>query len=368
VLAVLMALGLVASACGGGDRSDEAAPSTSAEAGESGPADGFGDLPSPCGPNEGEANVATGDLGVTADSITIGYGDDAGYQASPGLNKQMSEAVEALIEWCNDQGGINGRTINGVYHDAKLLDSTNAMIEACRDSFFLVGQGWALDGAAEQTRVGCGLPQVPGYTVSSAVAHGPMTYNSVPNPVDVTPVGVADLMAEEFPEKVKKAAAVYGDYQSTRESTQKVVDTYPDFGWTFLPECEQSYPIAGAVQWGPYVQKLKDCGAEVVYFSGSPLPNLQNLLDAAAQADYDPLWVTDSNFYDENFVVSNTSGNADNVYIRSAFVPFEQAETNKATQQYLDLIEPTGGQPSSGPRPPRRSCCGPPRPRSAGPS
>jgi ABC-type branched-subunit amino acid transport system substrate-binding protein len=351
LLAVLMAIGLVAAACGGGDRGDDASgPATSADAGEQEPADGgegFGDLESPCGPAEdGTENAAAGDQGVTAESVTIGYGDDAGFQGSPGLNKQMSEAVEAMIDWCNEQGGINGREIVGNYYDAKILDSTNVMIEACSQVFMLVGQGFALDGAAEQTRVSCDLPQVPGYTVSSTVAHGPLTYNSVPNPVDLTPVGQAYLLAEEFPEEVKKAAVVYGDYAATRESTQKVLDTYPQAGWEFLPECEQTYPISGSVVWAPYVQKLKDCGAEFVFFSGSPLPNFQNFLDAAAQADYDPKWITDSNFYEDAFVAANANGNADNVYVRLAFVPFEQADSNRATEQYLDLVEASGGEPA----------------------
>ena len=344
-LGVLAVLGLLLAACGGSRSDDTSSPSTSADAGEAGPADGFGDLDTPCGPAEG-TNAATGDQGVTADTVTIGYGDDAGYQGAPGLNKQMSQAMEAMIDWCNEQGGINGRTVVGNYYDAKILDSTNVMLEACSQVFMLVGQGWSLDGAAEQTRVSCQLPQVPGFTVSSTVAHGPLTYNSVPNPVDLTPVGQAYLLAEKYPEQVKKAAAVFGDYAATRESTEKALDTYPQAGWEFLPACEQTYPISGSVVWAPYVQKLKECGAEFVFFSGSPLPNFQNFLDAAAQADYDPLWITDSNFYDASFAAANASGNADNVFTRLAFTPFEQASQNKATQQYLDLIEASGGEPA----------------------
>ena len=47
------------------------------------------------------------------DTITIGYGDDAGYQGSPGLDHEMSDAVKAMIDWCNQQGGIQGRKITG---------------------------------------------------------------------------------------------------------------------------------------------------------------------------------------------------------------------------------------------------------------
>lgn len=344
-IGVVAVLGLLLAACSSSRGEDTSAPSTSADAGESGPTSGFGDLATPCGPAAG-TNVATGDQGITADSVTIGYGDDAGFTGSPGLNKQMSDAVSAMIDWCNQQGGINGREVVGNYYDAKITEANNVMTEACAQVFMLVGQGWALDGTAEQTRVSCQLPQVPGYNVSSTVAHGPLSYQPVPNPVDVTPVGQAYLLAEKYPQQVKKAAVVFGDFAATRESTEKALATYPAAGWQFISDCEQTYPIAGAVQWAPYVQKLKDCGAEFVYFSGSPIPNFQNFLDAAAQADYKPLWLTDSNFYDESFVSSNTAGNADNVYVRLAFVPFEQASTNKATQQYLDLIEKSGGSPA----------------------
>ena len=348
-LSLLVALGLLLAACGGADRTDDAgsaSPSTSADAGEAASADGFGDLTSPCGPaGDGVELTDQGDF-VTAESVTIGYGDDAGYQGSPGLNKPMSEAVEALIDWCNEQGGINGRTVVGNYYDAKILDSTNVMLEACDQVFMLVGQGFALDGAAEQTRVGCELPSVPGYTVSATVAHGPLTYSAVPNPADLTPIGQAYMLAEEFPEQVTRAAVVYGDYAATRESAEKVLDTYPEAGWEFLTDCAQTYPIGGSIQWAPYVQKLKDCGAEVVYFSGSAMPNLNNFLDAAAQADYAPIWVTDANFYEEAFAAANVNGNADQVYMRMAFVPFEQAGSNAATQQYIDMVEGSGGQTS----------------------
>ena len=349
LVAVVMALGLVAAACGGGrsesgDGGDGGGSTDTTASSESG---GFGTLASPCGPaEEGATALATTEQGLTADTVTIGYGDDAGYQAAPGLNKEMSEAVEAMIEWCNDQGGINGRTVEGKYYDAAILNAGTVMQEACTQVFMLVGQGWALDGGAEETRVSCKLPQVPGYTVSATVAHGPLTYVAVPNPVDYTPTGNADLFAQQYPEQVKKAGIVYADFAANVEVADKVKATYPDWGWNFIGECEQTYPIAGVAQWAPYIQKLKDCGAEVVYFVGSPLPNFQNFLDTAKQSEYAPMYMTDANFYVQDFANANTSGNADQVYMRMAFTPFEQASSNPATQQYIDLVKAGGGQPA----------------------
>ena len=80
----------------------------------------------------------------------------------------------------------------------------------------------------------------------------------------------------------------------------------------------------------------------MVYFTGSPFPNFQNLLDAAAQIDYKPIWITDANFYDLAFAKYNESGNADNVYVREAFIPLFESDQNKATQDYIDIVGKSG--------------------------
>jgi len=95
----------------------------------------------------GDAKGAT-DQGVTPDStISIGYGDDRGFAQSPGLNHEIGDATAAFIKWCNDQGGINGRKIDGKLYDAKInRRQYNVMTTACKSSFMLlVSTGFALD-------------------------------------------------------------------------------------------------------------------------------------------------------------------------------------------------------------------------------
>jgi len=133
------------------------ATTTTAAAGEM-----FGTLPSPCG--KGDAKGAT-DQGVTDTAIRIGYGDDRGFSGSPGLDQEMGDAIKGMIKWCNDQGGILGRQIQGDFYDAAITQVNTVTQQACKSDFMLVGEGWALDEAAEGTRVGCNLAAVPGYTV-----------------------------------------------------------------------------------------------------------------------------------------------------------------------------------------------------------
>src|SRR6478735_3784727 len=95
--ALLATVAVLAVGCGGNRGTDPNAQATPV-AGDTQTQDvSFGSLPSPFGP-----------------------GDAAGYQGAPGLNHEMADAVKAMIGWCNDQGGINGRTVVGKYYDAQI--------------------------------------------------------------------------------------------------------------------------------------------------------------------------------------------------------------------------------------------------------
>jgi ABC-type branched-subunit amino acid transport system substrate-binding protein len=347
-LAVIAVASLVLAACGSSRNDDggNASPTTGS-GGSTAPSTTaaqqvkFGDLPTPCGP--GDAKTATA-KGVTATDITIGFGDDAGFPQSPGLNHEQSDAIRAMIKWCNDQGGINGRQIKGNYGDAKITEVNNVMLAACDQDFMLVGEGWSLDSAQEETRVGCGLGAVPVWAVSPEFANGPFAVQPVPNPVDYTPVQIAAAIARAFPDKIKKTAVMYANYPATIDTKDKVLASYPPFGFQFL-NCPQEYNIAGEDDWKPFVQSLKDCGAEIVYFTGSPNPNFQNFLTAAQQLSYSPIYLTDANFYDENFAAWNAQngGIGNNTYIREAFVPLSEADKVPAVKQYLDIVKGNGG-------------------------
>jgi ABC-type branched-subunit amino acid transport system substrate-binding protein len=329
---------LIAAACGD-DRDDDESEGTPTTEKSGVATDSFGDLDSPCG--EGDAKGAT-QQGVTDTEITIGFGDDAGFASSPGLNHEQSDAIRAMVEWCNDQGGINGRQIKANYYDAKILEVNNVMTKACSEVFMLVGEGWALDSGQEQIRLGCNLAAVPVWAVSPAFANGRDAIQPVPNPVDYTPVQIAAAIAREFPDKIKKTATMYANYAATKDTKDKVLASYTKFGFEFL-NCPQEYNIQGEPDWKPFAQKLKDCGAEIVYFTGSPYPNFENFLEAADQLDFDPIYLTDANFYDTQFSEWNTKGLADNVYVREAYYPLEEADEVPAVKQYIDLVKGNGG-------------------------
>jgi ABC-type branched-subunit amino acid transport system substrate-binding protein len=335
---------LVAAACGGNHGSSSPVPGGSTSTPSTAPAVvKFGTLDSPCGP--GTAKGATA-KGVTDTSIKIGFGDDAGFAAAPGLDKEMSDAMRPMIKWCNDQGGINGRKIVGTYYDAKVLGIGQVMTQACNDKIFmLVGQGFVLDANQEETRIGCQLSTIPGFAVGTAFASGSGMQQPIPNPGDEEALSSAYQIAKLFPEAVKKAAFAYADFPATAETRDKAFVGYPRAGWKFL-NCDQHYNISGESDWKPFASNLKACGVQVVVWVGSPDPNLENFLNASKQVGFKPTaWATDPNQYTASFAKWNgqNGGSADNVYVRQTNVPFEFANQVPAVKQYMDLVNTSHG-------------------------
>ena len=303
----------------------------------------FGDAPWPCGPGDGANTDSGSEPGVTKDSINIAGGDDAGYAGAPGLTHEATDAIKALVAKCNELGGINGRTIKYNYYDAKIFEVTTAMQGACDgNNFFLVGEGWAFDSVQEEIRIGCGLPAAPTYTVSAAFAHAADVFQGLPNPSDETPAGVFEQVARLFPEEVKHVGTLTGNFAATIEPRDKVLEVAPRFGWGFSITNLLSNP-QGETDWTPFVKQLQDAGATMVSWQGSCLPGLQLFAQSAKANGLDVPIVTDANHYTSQCAAANTDGALDKLYIRMAFIPFEEASLNKATQDYLDLVNDAGG-------------------------
>jgi hypothetical protein len=298
----------------------------------------FGTLPTPCGP--GSAKGAT-DQGVTDTSIHIAYGDDRGYSGSPGLDQEMGNAVRSFISWCNSQGGINGRKVVGDYYDAAVLNANTVMTQACKTDFMLVGEGFALDQSAEQTRLGCNLVQVPGFAVGTDVANAYESYQPTPNPVNMSPVSSAYQVKGLFPSKVLKVGEYSENLSPVEVSMAKAKQAFQQTGWKYL-NCPFQIQYTGEPDYTPFAQKLQSCGAQVVYTDVSPSPELYGILQADNQLGYNPIWVGDTNLYSPQFAAWNTSGLANNFYVRSAYAPLTASNVVPAIKQYLNIVKASG--------------------------
>ena len=165
----------------------------------------------------------------------------------------------AMIDWCNEQGGINGRKIKGNQYDAAYMQSAKVVQESCKKDFMLVGQGFAMDEAAEQYRVACKLPTVAGFTIGPNAAMGPMKYEAVPYPVDLLNIGGLPRRGARSPTSRRRpTSAVTSPAVST--GTGKIAGAMKGSAPTPL-ECGVRLNDKGESSYMPFAEKIKECGA-----------------------------------------------------------------------------------------------------------
>ena len=299
----------------------------------------FGDLEWPCGP--GTANGAT-DQGVTDESILIGGGDDRGFVGSLGLNITQTDTIQAFVDTCNEMGGILGREIIVELYDAKIFEVSSVWLDACPRMFMMVGEGFAVDGFGEESRVQCELAHIPAWTVSAAAAHGPWMIQPVPNPADRMSLSIAAWISDTYPDAITSSATVYGNFAATIENKDKVLASYPQIGFEFDKNLE--YNINGEDDWTPFILSLKDSDIKHVYFTGTCLPNYQAFRASAAVNNFEAIYSVDPNFYEDSCRRANSDGVMNGTFIRSAYIPFEERSASKAVDDYLNIMEANGGE------------------------
>ena len=337
-----LALTLTAAACGS-DRESADAGQTGASA-DPAAASGttFGDLASPCG--EGDAKGAT-DQGVTDDSIAIGYGDDRGFAAAPGLNEEMGDAVKAMIDWCNKQGGINGRQIVGHQYDAAMTNAAAVVQKACKQDFMLVGQGFAYDEAAEPFRVGCDLPTVAGFAIGPNATMGPDKFESVPLPVDHYNAANLASDMEVYPEVKTGVTALGSTSPAVQQGVHTVVEAFGELG-AKVQDCGVTLSQDGEANYVPFAEKLKECQASALWVTNSPSPIAFGLLEALQRVDAKMKLVFESTWYNDVTRQWNKQSHAaDGMITGLVFQPLENADVVPAVKDYLDIVQGAGAKP-----------------------
>jgi ABC-type branched-subunit amino acid transport system substrate-binding protein len=344
-LAVLVcAVALVASACGAkGDdtgAAQGASSTTAADSGSSGTSSAkFGDLDSPCG--SGDAKVKAGEGPSTPGQIAVGVANDRTSTIRPGLNKELWDASNAFIKWCNDQGGISGLKIQPVDLDGQLLQVQAAMTKACTSVFAMVGGAFVQDDQEFSGQDGsdfhkCQLIDIPAFAVSVKKSESNGQVQPIPNPAYKKSTGWIQDFKKLYPEESKKNVVVYGELPSL-----KVVKEQYDAAVKSVGGIEQlepiSYPVAGLTDWGPTADRVISSGATSLYYVGEP-SNLANLMAALNQKNWKGKVLNETNIYDDQ-VFAKGNDAVEGILVRLPYPPFEEASDNPAVQQYLDNLK-----------------------------
>ncbi len=336
VLAVMTVVGLVALAgCGRSGKSASGDSGGSTQASGSG---SFGSMKNVCGKGKG-TNTAS-DRGVTANSIDLGVISDAGFTGTPGLNQELWDASDVFVKWCNAQGGIYGRQLKANHLDAALTQFKQQVLVACQSDFSLVGGGGVFDDTGQEARLGCLMPNFPGFLTSGKARGSALQWQQLPSPNDQLNIGLERWLTAKFPSSIDSVGYLTANVPTTIVTVNQLREAGKTLGWK--ETVNQQYAALGEATWIPVATKLKNSGVKGVVFVGEPTV-LAKLEAAMTAIDYKPTWIFASgNTYDKAFI-SAVGSQVVNTYVPINNYPFEQAikkvAGSEAMQQYLALFQ-----------------------------
>jgi len=345
-IAALAVMALAAAACTRG--ADETEIGTAPAAGDEATADsgggdtatgsrldqgGFGDLENVC--RDGEPGPA-GEVGLTADEIHLGTVTDKGSAERPGLTQEMYDAAVAFAAWCNEHGGIGGRTVVIDDLDAKLFEYNLRVGEACQQDFALVGGGAVFDAQDSGARVACGLINLPGYVVTPQARVAELQVQPVPNPVYSFASAGYRWLEGAYPDATK-LGILWVNLDGPATIHDQIVETAQKLGFDVV--FDEQYRPLGETGWRGFVQKMRDEGVTAFEMIGEP-ENMVALQQAMqTEAWYPTFTHLQPNFLDEKFMQEGASSMSDATFMRSAFPPFGLADEVPALADYLELME-----------------------------
>jgi hypothetical protein len=211
--------------------------------------------------------------------------------------------------------------------------------EACDFAFALVGGGGVFDNVGAQDAVDCGLVDVAGYTVSPEKARSDRMYQPQPNSPDVFNAGPGRWIAEEHPDAIEKSASLWSNVETVADQAARVEEAYSELGYDFIYEEPTNI---NEVNWAPHVIAMRNAGVEYVTLTSS-WEEGGNLQKAMVEQGFEPaVMELETNYYDSKYPKAAGSA-ADGTLVRVSIWPFEEADENAATKQFIDALRKTNG-------------------------
>jgi ABC-type branched-subunit amino acid transport system substrate-binding protein len=317
-------------------------------------------LPAAAGARPGAARAAAGkatEIGVSGSAIRIAVVADVDNPFAPGLFQGAVDGVQGAAKLINKTGGVAGRKLQVDFIDSHLNpnDSRNAIIKACSQDLALVGTA-ALFLATAQDEIDChdqagqavGLPDFGAVVTGVQESCSPVAF----------PVNPPQLLCDTKDQHPQTFQGNQGDAKYFLRTNG------PDLHGAFLVsndtkdaqngglvltgvsqaagiKADQNVTRSGRDQQSAYtaiVNKMKQDGSNFSYMTLAVNSALQLRQEAALQGLTDPkiIWECTTACYDK--ALSAAGSAADGEYVPLAFLPFEEARSNKTLQNFLKYV------------------------------
>lgn len=347
VFVVLCVVAALVAACGG--RSDDSTQSTATTTEPAASGSNNGDL---CAK---EAPQAT-EVGVTADKITIEVMADVGSSLAPGLFQGNHDALAAFAKYVNANGGIACRDLEVKLWDTKLNpdESKNGLIDACANALALVGNN-ALFNPDVSPMTDCkdkagavtGLPDIAALANDINEQCGKTTYLIQAVPEQCTTLsgerelgaflGFTKYLLKQNNNDLHGLFMVPGDLPTTVQSATYQIKAQADAGVKWDAVLKVSGRDEQAA-YTPRVQQVKAANSNFVYNGSNDRAMVAMRKEANAQGlNTVKVWACSLACYTRNFLATGGT-DVEGTYVWMQFLPFEEANSNKALKSYVDAV------------------------------
>jgi ABC-type branched-subunit amino acid transport system substrate-binding protein len=252
-------------------------------------------------------NGGATDVGVTADSITIGNVSTLTGPV-PGIFEGAVLGAQAAAAYINSQGGIYGRQLKLDVRDDQFDTGQNraATIDLIGKAFAFAGSFSLYDDAA--------LEQIKSSNLVDASYSLSQNRRGIPNNFSVQPghmgwrLGPLNYFKSKFPDAVTKVGAIYGDVPASVASYQ---------GWKAAAE-SAGYKVVYERGFSPTetdftadVVRMRQSGVKMVYLTAADVRPTARMAKAMAQQNFTvDAFVSGGVAYDPNFVtLAGPAGN-----------------------------------------------------------
>ena len=269
--------------------------------------------PAPPGGNGGKT-----DVGVTADTITVGNVSDLGGPV-PGLFQGGPYGTQAYFDYINSLGGVYGRKLKlNVADDQLQCNQNEAAYQNLIGSVFGFVGSWSLDDSCG-AQILAQHPTVPAVqqALSTQFTNLPNAYSEAPYNAGA-PTGYFEYFKQKFPDAVGSVGTLVGNQPAAVQSWQYYKTTMQSLGYKVI--YEDDFPPAQS-NFTADVIRMRSAGVKMVFIIAVNAPDLAAFSQEAAQQGWKPeVFVAPIGYF--GAYVSDSGGAA---AVEGQYVPVVQA-------------------------------------------
>ena len=291
-------------AAGGGDAGGEGGPGAGAAGG--------GSADAPASPAPAGGNGGATDVGVTADSITLGTIATLSGPV-PGLFQGAAIGAQAFAAYANSQGGLFGRQFKVIVRDDQFdAGQHRAQAQDLSDKVFaFLGSFSTFDDAAVPVMQKAGIPDV-GYGLSEPRRDFPLNFSIQPAKGGTFRTGGFLYFKQKFPGAVTAVGTIYGDVPASKGPALDSMAAAESVGWKFV--YERGYQPT-ETDFTADVIRMRQAGVKAFYSTSADAKTFARIVRAMEQQNFRPEFIgLGASGYDPAFIALAGAA-AENVFV-----------------------------------------------------